>query len=264
MLERFRFQGVPFSREFGIEHRHKIPAIEEQVSRIKAVVDQRQSAVLVAPAGCGKTVTIRALRDKLPEARYKTTYLKLADLSSRDMCREIAAALGMVSAGIYPTLVRALEEKLRTGFDSGVRQVMFFDDAHEMRPEVLRLFRLLTNFEMDSRLVVSIVLSGQLPLKKLLMRDDLEDVRQRLVHCGELTPLSREETRGYIEHRLTIAGGKANIFEDQAMEAIYEMSKGNMRAVDKLATASLERADAAGRSRVDAADVSKARVSTWT
>ena len=264
MLKRFRFQTNPFTREIKVEHRFKIATIEEQIAHLKKAIDQRQSAALVAPAGCGKTLTIRGLCEQLPEARYRVTYLKLTDLSARDMCREIAAGLRLPPAGIYPSLVRAVEEKLRTGFDTGVRQVMIFDDAHEMRSEVLRLFRLLTNFEMDSRLVVSIVLAGQMPLKKMLLQDDLEDVRHRLMHCGELKLLSREETGAYIEHRLTIAGAAANVFEAQAVEALYEISKGNMRAIDKLALSALEQASASNRDRVDAADVSKARINTWT
>ena len=139
-MDRFRFKSAPFTRELKIEHRLKVLNIEEQVTALKAVVDQRQSAVLVAPAGCGKTVALRALREQLPEARYKTTYVKLADLSPRDMCREVALGLGLQPAGLYPGLVRAVEERLRCGYiDSGIRQVIIFDDAHDIRPEALRL-----------------------------------------------------------------------------------------------------------------------------
>ena len=104
-MERFHFNGVPFTREIKVEHRLKVAHIDEQVAALKVVVDQRQSAVLVAPAGCGKTVALRALRALLPEARYRTAYIKLADLSPRDMCREVAQNLGVPSTGQYPTLV---------------------------------------------------------------------------------------------------------------------------------------------------------------
>ena len=42
-----------------------------------------------------------------------------------------------------------------------LRPVIILDEAHDMRPEVLAILRVLTNFEMDSKLVVSIVLAGQ-------------------------------------------------------------------------------------------------------
>lgn len=264
-MERFRFKTAPFTREIKIEHRLKVANIEDQVAALKAAADQRQSAVLVAPAGCGKTVALRALRALLPEVRYKTTYIKLADLSARDMCREVALALGVAPTGQYPGLVRAIEERLRAGYiDCGVRQVIIFDDAHEMRPEVLRLVRLLTNFEMDSRLVVSVILAGQMALKKILLQDELEDIRQRLSHCGELSLLTREETRAYVDHRSLVAGASSVPFEPQAIEAIHEISRGNMRGIDRMALAALVEADRAQKPVVDAADVAIARARTWT
>jgi general secretion pathway protein A len=264
-MDRFRFKSAPFTRELRPEHRFKVPHIEEQIADLKRAVDQRQSAVLVAPAGAGKTVALRALRAQLPEARYATTYIKLADLSARDMCREIAGALGVPPAGHYPSLVRALEEKLKAGYsEGGRRQVVIFDDAQDMRAHTLRLMRLITNFEMDSKLVVSIILAGQTPLKQTILQNDLEDIHQRLTHCGELMLLAREETAGYIEYRSKIAGAPSVPFDGQATEAIYEISRGNMRAIDRLANAALIIADRSGRDKVDAADVALARAKTWT
>ena len=127
-MDRFRFKSPPFTREIKIEHRFKAKYVEEQVAALKATVDQRQSAVLVAPAGAGKTVALRALRAQLPEARYLTAYIKLSNLSARDMCREVAIALGIAPAGHFPGLVRAVEEKLRSGLvEGGRRQVVILD-----------------------------------------------------------------------------------------------------------------------------------------
>ena len=264
-MDRFRFNTAPFTREIKVEHRLKVGNIEEQVAALKDVIDQRQSAALVAPAGCGKTVALRALRAQLPEARYRTTYIKLSDLSARDMCREVALALGLHPTGQYPALVRSVEERLRSGYiDSGIRQVIIFDDAQDMRPKAMRLVRLLTNFEMDSRLVVSIILAGQTRLKTCLLKDDFNDVRQRLSFCGELVALTREETRSYIEHRSRIAGATQAPFDAQAIEAIYEISRGNMRAIDQLAIATLVEADRAQKPVADAGDVALARSRIWS
>ena len=263
-MERFRFQGQPFTREVKVEHRLRVGAIEAEVISLKEAIDARQSAALVAPAGAGKTVALRTLKSLLPEARYRTTYIKLTNLSTRDMYREMAMALTVAPAGFFPRLVRNIEEKFRSGYDGdGRRQVLLFDDAHEKRPEVLSMIRLLTNFEMDPKLVVSIVLCGQLPLKMMIMSDALTDVRQRLMHCAELSLLSRDETRTYIEHRSKISGAPQVPFDAQAIDALYEITHGNMRALDKLAFASLKIADASGKPQADAGDVALARASQW-
>lgn len=263
-MERFGFVSEPFTREIRIEHRYKADFIESEVKTIREIVEARQSAVIIGPAGSGKTVVLRALLAELPESRYRIVYLKLASLGARDMSRQVALGLGLSSVGSYPALVRALEEQLHSGFSSqSMRQVLVFDDAHELRADSLRLARLLTNFDMDSKLVVSVILCGQLPLKKMLTAPELEDVRQRLNACCEIRLFSREETFAYINHRVKIAGSAKNPFSSGASEAVFEITKGNMRAIDTLALMALRVTDEAKRNTVSAADVAIARTKLW-
>jgi type II secretory pathway predicted ATPase ExeA len=263
-MELFHFTSPPFTREVRIDQRIILPAMESEISALKEVVEARQSAVLVAPAGCGKTVALRALKDCLPAARYSVYYLKLSNLSARDMCRQVAQALGLIPQGQFPALAMALEERLRRGYeDQGLRQVLIFDDAQDMRTEAIRLLRLLTNFEMDSRLIVSIILSGQLALKQHILTPELEDVRQRLSYCAELRLLSREDTFAYLDHRVKIAGLATSPFTDAAKEAVFEITRGNMRAIDKLALASLKKVAHLRRDKVEGSDVAIVRGEQW-
>jgi type II secretory pathway predicted ATPase ExeA len=263
-MDIFHFTSPPFTREIRADHRFSLPVIESEITALRAVIEARQSAALVAPAGGGKTMVLRALKESLPSARYAVHYFKLSDLSARDMCRQVAVALGLAPQGQYPTLVRAIEERFRSGYeDQGMRQVLIFDDAQDMRPNAIRLLRLLTNFEMDSRLVVSVILSGQLPLKQHLLTPELEDVCQRLAHCVELRLLSREDTLAYLDHRTKIAGLAVSPFSDSAKEALFEITRGNMRALDKLALASLKKTALTGRNKVEAADVAIVRGEQW-
>ena len=263
-MEIFHFTSPPFTREIRVDHRFNLPTIESELASIRAAIEARQSAVLVAPAGCGKTMVLRALKESLPAARYGVHYFKLSDLSARDLCRQVAVALGVPPQGQYPSLVRALEEKFRTCYeDQGIRPVLIFDDAQDMRPGAVRLLRLLTNFEMDSKLIVSIILSGQMSLKQHLLSPDLEDVCQRLAHNAELRLLSREDAIAYIDHRTKIAGLSASPFTDGAKEALFEITRGNMRAIDKLALASLKKTSQAGRNKVEASDVAVTRGEQW-
>ena len=143
--------------------------------------------------------------------------------------------------------------------NDGVRPVLLVDEAHEMRPDVLAMLRILTNFEMDSRLVVSVVLAGQKPLGTLLDSEALEAVAHRLAHVATLRLLSREETSRYVEHRCAIAGAATVPFGAEALEMIFELSRGNLRAIDCLALKSLQLAAAQDRATVGGAEVAAAR-----
>jgi general secretion pathway protein A len=223
------------------------------------------SAALVAPAGTGKTVVLRVLVSYLPETRYQVRYVKVTGLSKRDLCKEIATACGLSPTGIYPTLVRKLQEAFeQTSGADGLCSVIVLDEAHDLRPESLAMLRLLTNFNMDSRLVLSLVLAGQPPLKTLLGRPEQTAIAQRLAHFATLRLLSREETRAYIGHRCTVAGAPTAPFDADAHEAIFEMSRGNLRAIDRLALKSIELAAQAGSSTVSTGEVIAARNLLWS
>lgn len=260
MNARFNLRRTPFTREVTVAEMYAHPQRETLLESLLHVVDQRMSAALIAPAGLGKTSLLRALRERLPEARYDVRYVKVTGLSKRDMCREIAATLGLPPVGTYPGLVRAVQGAVeRRTSDDGVRTVLILDEAHEMRPDVLGMLRLLTNFNMDSRLILSVLLVGQPSLGQLLRRQELEDLAQRLTWYGTIRPMSRDETHDYITHRCTLAGATPVPFDGRAMEALYEMSKGNPRAIDHLARRSLEMAHRADTNTVGAQHVIAAR-----
>lgn len=259
-LTRFGFRSTPFTREIRTDHRLALPLFDEPLTALERVVSRRMSAALIAPAGTGKTMLLRTLVAMLPEARYRVRYAKTTDLSKRDMCREIACAVGVTPAGSYPVLVRRIQEHFTAvTSNDGVRPVLIIDDAHEFRPDVLGILRAITNFDMDSRLVVSIVLAGQTPLRTLLRRDNLEDVARRLSHYATLRTLSSDETRTYIEHRCTVAGARTTPFDTGALDAIFDLGRGNLRATNGLALKALETAADSGCKTVSSGHVLEAR-----
>ena len=258
------FRKTPFTRELSVPERFALPYQAEATEALAEAVRQRMSAALIAPAGTGKTVALRILLSTLPEARYQIRYVKVTGLSKRDLCKEIAAACGLSATGIYPALVRKLQDAFEhTMGTDGLRPVIVLDEAHDLRPESLAMLRLLTNFEMDSKLVVSLVLAGQPPLATLLARPEQAAMAQRLAHYATLRLLSRDETRAYVVHRCAVAGAHTPPFDDDAHEALFELSRGNLRAIDRLALKALELAARAEASAVSSGDLIAARKLLW-
>jgi type II secretory pathway predicted ATPase ExeA len=86
---------------------------------------------------------------------------------------------------------------------------------------------------------------------------------QRLAHFATLRLLSRDEAHAYLLHRCSIAGAQTDPFDRDAHEAVFEMSRGNLRAIDRLALKALELAAQAGASAVSSAEVIAARNLVW-
>jgi len=264
MHAQFGFRKTPFTREIETKEHFRLPYAEEVKSRLVACVQGRMSAALISFAGAGKTTILRDVTDALPDTQYDVHYIKVTGLSKRDMCREIARACGLPPAGTYPMLVRRIQEGLEQRLSNeGRRPVILLDEAHDMRPDVLGMLRVLTNFEMDRRLVISLVLTGQPGLGTLLKRHDLEDIFQRIQYFGVLRALSREETAKYIEHRCTIAGAASTLFDNPALDAIYDITRGNMRAIDRLARTALQEAAQQQTEVVSHVEILAARRVLW-
>jgi type II secretory pathway predicted ATPase ExeA len=256
----FALSALPFTREIDPRDRLTLPVFDQPLAHLQRAVESRQSCALIAPSGAGKTVLLRALAQRLPEARYRVHDVKVTSLSKRDFCREVATACGLEPAGTYPSLVRKLQQRfLAQSDDEGLRPVLVLDEAQDMRPDVLATLRLLTNFDLDSRLVLSVVLAGDSRLQHLLERHDLEPVRRRLAHVAFLPLLSREQTCAYLHHRLQLAGAAPELFPDEVTDALYEISRGNLRALDHLGLKTLELATEQDRTEISATLVAAAR-----
>ena len=236
----YGFHQTPFTRELRTSARFAQPEHDAVVARLRRVVDERLSGALIAPAGTGKSVILRALIDELPEARYRVYYLHVVSLSKRDFARHLARAIGAKTAGHAGALVNSIQEHAAALVaQDALRPVIIIDEAHEFRPEVLGLLRLLTNFEVDSKLVISVILAGQPPLRRLLRRDDMAAVRGRLSYVGTLRTLTREESHAYVRYRAELAGAPKPVFDQHALDAIYEVAQGNLRALNAIALSTL-------------------------
>ena len=172
LLSRFGFHTLPFTREIPVKERFALDLYEESLVYLQRALANRMSAALIAPAGTGKTALLRALCERLPETRYRVHYVKVTDVSRRDLCREIAAAVDLAPAGTYPVLVRRLQARFSAALEEQAqRPVLVFDEAHGLRPEVLGLLCTLTDFARQTAAWWSVCCSrGSLPWRRCCAR----------------------------------------------------------------------------------------------
>ncbi len=259
------FCKLPFTPEVDISDLFNLPMFDDTLADLLACIENRLCSALVAPAGTGKSVVLRRLQAALPEARYRVRCVKVTGLSKRDFCREICMAVGVPPRGSFPGLMRALDEHFESVCnDHAMRPVLVIDEAHELRVDVLAMLRILTNFHLDSRLVLALVLAGQPPLKEMLRREDQVAILHRMAHLDTLRLLSRDELALYIRHRCSIAGAAKEPFDTNAITLIFELSRGNMRATDRIARKAVQTACAAGDAVVTTGHITEARKYLWT
>ena len=250
----------PFTSEISVTKMWRHPGLDDLVDDLEETVSTRMSAAVIAPSGAGKTALLRRLVERLPDTRYKVADVKVTSVGNRDFYRGLARALGIEPAGTWPRLLEKLQDYARSlSATEARRAVVIVDEAQDMRPEVLTTLRMLTNFKLDSELVISVILVGDGNLETLLQRPDMEALRSRLARVLRLRLLSRSETKSYIDHRLDLVGARCQILDDSAVEAVFDYSRGNLRAIDHLCRTALAIAARKTLDTVDAGLVTAAR-----
>jgi general secretion pathway protein A len=212
---------------------------EEALASIYHAVLQRKGfVVLTGEVGTGKTLVVRYLCDLWKNRRIAFANIIGPSLSVSDFLSYLVFDLGIEA--VEPTkgnLLRALYGFLLSQNEKGLPTVLVIDEAHQVPPAVLEEIRLLTNFETAREKLLQVLLVGQPELDQKLDSFELRQLKQRVAIRCQLEPLGEEETRLYIERRLTLAGLNSQatqIFPAETVGAIYRYSLGVPRLVNSI------------------------------
>jgi general secretion pathway protein A len=145
--------------------------------------------------------------------------------------------------GIPPTsnnkfsLLRSLNEFLIAESMQGNNIVVVIDESQHLSTEQLEQVRLLSNLETEKEKLLQIVLVGQPELHQKLQLPELRQLRQRVAVHYHVQPLSRDDVRLYVDHRLSkavneITGPTQIQFTDEAIDTIFHYSKGSPRIIN--------------------------------
>jgi general secretion pathway protein A len=190
---------------------------------------------LTGEVGTGKTTTIRSLLSRAPKSAEIALILNprlSAGEFLRSLCEELGLGADDNAEGETKNLVDLLNRYLLRAHAAGRRVVLVVDEAQNLAPDVLEQVRLLTNLETETQKLLQIILIGQPELRKLLAREDLRQIAQRITARFHLDPLSREETSAYVRHRLRVAGATTDIFTRAALREIYRVTGGIPRVIN--------------------------------
>lgn len=195
---------------------------------------------IVGEVGTGKTTICRSFLREL-RTNFSIAYVFNPTINELELLQTINAELGLPSEiESKKKLVDTLNTFLLAERKKGHRVVVIIDEAQALQPRVLDQLRLLSNLETETKKLIQIVLIGQPELDELLEQKELRQLRQRIAINWELLPLSLEETRGYIQHRINVALGKGRVrFTRAGVESIYKFSHGIPRMINVLADRSL-------------------------
>ncbi|BCR05125.1 ATPase [Desulfuromonas versatilis] len=241
MYERFfglnerPFSKTPDPRFLFMSRMHR-----EAMARLHYAVEERDLILLTGGIGCGKTTLSRALMDELGEG-FKILLFINPRLTPLEFLRTLALRLGVAEPARFKTeLLEQIGAELYGLYRQNLCPVLVIDEAQLVpHKDTFEEIRLLTNFQLDDRNLMSIVVMGQPELRKRLAHRVYEPLRQRIGMQFHLEPLSLEETAEYLDYRVGIAGGAPGLFDPGAVAGIFRFSGGIPRKINHAASLAL-------------------------
>jgi len=231
-LKRKPFQLSPDVRFFfpSAEHKRALSFLQYGLNQGDGFI------VITGNVGTGKTTLVQALLQDLDESEIAIATIVTSNLKEDELMEMVAANFGISARGASKA---ALLKDIEAGFiqlaKSNRRVLLIVDEAQNLPEPSVEELRMLSNFQLDGGPLVRIFLLGQQQFRSTLLSESFEQLRQRVIATYHLNPLSEDETRTYIEHRLHVAGwSDSPQSDDQAFPAIFEFCEGVPRRINNL------------------------------
>ena len=212
------------------QHRRAKAYLEYGVQRNEGFI------VITGEVGAGKTTIVRGLLESLDPDTVVAANLVSTQLDAEDTLRMVGAAFGVRVKDVSKAdLLMALEAFLVSQTSEGRRCLLIVDEAQNLTPRAVEELRMLSNFQFGKQALLQTFLVGQPEFREILQNPNMQQLRQRVTATCHIGPMDRDETSGYIEHRLKCVGSTGRpTFDSEAFDAIHKASGGIPRRINSV------------------------------
>lgn len=240
---------TPFENSVDGRWFYESPIHEEALARLLFLIEhQRRCGVLFGPAGTGKSIVLEVLSHQIRRTQRQLASVDLVGMSAAEMLSELAGALGLApkSSESQSGLWRMLQDHLHGSEAAQIQTIFLLDHLERADSDCLSHLERLSHFHSSHEQWTTLILgvrSESLPELAPLLRE-ISDLRI------ELPKLDRLQTHLYVETLLERAGRKSTIFDNAALERLYDLSRGLPCELNRLCDLSLLAAMAEGEKTV--------------
>lgn len=229
------FENTPDPDFLYYSKQHK----EAMLRLLYAIKERKGAAILTGVFGCGKTLLGQAILTELIQDKYRLVNIINPQLDSKELLLAIVNQLGVhnfpaqKSEVLTNVVLDAINHSLYNNLRDGKETIVLIDEAHLVSdPIIFEQLRLLLNFQLKDRFLLTLLLFGQPELRENILAN--KQLEQRIPIRCHLDSLDKIDTEKYIAHRLEVAGRKDQVFTEGALNLIYEHSGGIPRRINNL------------------------------
>ncbi len=249
---------LPFENVPDAKYYFPSPMHEEALHRLLYGIETQKGALmLTGEIGCGKTLLSRSLLNQLSSQAYDLALIANPSLEVDQFLSEVLYQLGIQSSGPKVELIHRLDNRLLENHKRGLKTVLVVDEAHIIHDELLfEELRLLLNFQLNNRFLLTLVLVGQPELNERVLA--IKQFAQRIAIRYHLGTFNADETAHYVKFRLRSANYVKEIFTPNALLRVFKHSGGIPRNINTLCDLALLIGYMEKATKIDAPTVDRA------
>ena len=257
----FGFREAPFSIAPDPRYLYMTEQHREALAHLVYGLNHDGGCILLTgEVGTGKTTICRCLLEQIPD-KVNVALILNPRIDALELLETLCDELGIDVAENSRSIKTCTDRIHRYLIEHNARNertVLIIDEAQNLSPGVLEQLRLLTNLETNQRKLLQIIILGQPELLDMLAQPALRQLAQRITARYHLRPLSADEMKAYISHRLAVAGQSVQLFPDPVIRKLYKLSQGIPRLVNILCDRALLGCYVENRMQVEPAILKKA------
>ena len=236
----FGFQREPFAQDIQLEDLYPLPGLKAVTERCLYALSLGAVSIITGDVGSGKSTALRHAAGKLHPSQYRVVSIVATTGPMADILKQICSGFDVDGqTNSLARLIRTLKTVVIEITQRKQIPVLIIDEASLMRLEILAQLHTISQFDMDSKPLLPIILAGQNNLVDNLMFHTSRPLASRVIGKSHLEGLKYKDMEGYIKHHLKIAGVKEQLFPDEAILAVHQGSGGLLRRANFLAKGAL-------------------------